>query len=279
METAHETIGLSIDQARKIMGDGRVYGPEEVNRTIEGFDLTTEEPFVVFGTNVPDIGFSEEELHRAAEFDQSLLLVPANVSMRKIFAAKKGLTADGRSLVKNSEEWRQHEFWRLYGGTAIRSEWVLIGNSLLPGSLGADAIDQTHALADYTVNVFGTKNIPDLVRLAVANFYSREDELRECVDKDAGGVVALLNNLHICRHFMVGPHKLFWLFCIQEANGMKPILADTLANTKRRITTHRRIVRVGNFAATTGPEIDVVTAAFKSPDTGTYFCRSALSVP
>jgi len=157
-----ETIsGIEFQEARELLGEDLI-GPEEIEKT---WGVRPEE--------VPDIPFSREELERAKEMGQMLVLrvdktedgKPMSLeAMIDIIQKRWDKEGKGKLLYTDSDykNWKERTEGTDFSQKAPRTGWALVSKELLSQSTSKNYAQQAELLVAYLKNeVFKDKEIPE----------------------------------------------------------------------------------------------------------------------
>jgi len=185
-------MGASIDFARGLFQRGtECFGLDEITKVF-GASLA---PAI---DQVPRIPFTEEELKRARELGQFLVLCgPVSMAeMNKVFDNKLG---DGKLLYDTV--WYRGEDFYLQEKTSWH--WRLTTREVIPGSTSQNYLQQTKTIATYlTDQVYAEQELPSIYAEAIAELDRREAELKKLMDTDWQKATEELAGLafnHLCR--------------------------------------------------------------------------------
>ena len=153
-----ETIsGIEFQEARELLGEDLIGGPEEIEKT---WGVRPEE--------IPDIPFSREELERAKEMGQMLLLrvdrtedgKPMSMEvMIDIIQKRWDKEGKGKLLYTDNEykNWKERT-GADFGQKSPRTGWALVSKELLPQSTSKNYAQQTELMVAYLKdNVFSAQ--------------------------------------------------------------------------------------------------------------------------
>ena len=175
---------ISLEEAETILGKENFFGPQEIRN--------------VFGTEfkeVPPIPFSKEELERARELGQQLILQVDKMEG----SGNKMVPITQRSLHSKylrTEKQIEGEYEFLFdddGGVMRkftvpvkpRLGWRLTTFTIPPETTGKDYVGQTSALAEYLKDkVFLGEEVPDQYKNAIEQFERQESTLIKAVESD-----------------------------------------------------------------------------------------------
>jgi hypothetical protein len=156
-----ETIsGIEFQEARELLGEDLI-GPEEIEKT-----------WGVRPEDVPEIPFSREELERAKEMGQMLVLRVEKTEDGKpmsleamIDIIQKRWDKEGKGKLLYTEN--EYKNWKErtgadFGQKSPRTGWGLVSKELLPQSTSKNYAQQTEVMVAYLKdNVFKDMEIPE----------------------------------------------------------------------------------------------------------------------
>ena len=166
---------VSWSRAREVMGQDYL-GAEAIKNA--------------FGVEVgaPSIPFSEEELLRAKELGQMLVLrvdtlqgEPTSIRQINDLLAEKWKREEKGDVLNTYQRWR-HEIKgeKLFEEEAIRPGWALVSKDLVPETTDKNYIEQTERLVTHLKeDIFKDQNLKGEYAQAVQEFESQKAELTE----------------------------------------------------------------------------------------------------
>lgn len=186
-------IQLVENEPARIMGRDGYRGPESVE-TVWGVKLAPE--------NVPAIPFSPEELVRAKEHGQRLILrIPLSLIQMLEGVAHKidrsvsfvtGSTADAAA---------RRSLMSIMHTSFTQLEWVLATVDGIPDSYGKGYVSQTTELVDYVTRLYTNGSMSEEVIQAIQQFRSLVPELERLENLDPRKAAQIISAL--------GLHQLF----------------------------------------------------------------------
>lgn len=215
MERAWELLKLitlekQLEQAREIFG-ANYFGPEAIKNT---FGFAPE--------SIPSIPFSEDQLRRAAELGQRLIL--------RIDRKPDGrpMSMQAMNEILNAKrKWRQrNKVGVLDTAEAPRPGWALVSGDLVLSTIAMDYIQQTEALIGHLKqDVFkDSGEMPEPYKTAINDFGDQKLELMLLVISDPRKAAKRLSNLQItelCRE--TAAEAVYDLYLQFEATGICPV--------------------------------------------------------
>lgn len=259
---------VSLEAAREIM-EQDVLGPEAVAKTF-GRELKPEE--------IPAIPFSKEDLERAKELGQFLVL-------------RVDKTADGRSLSMRQQNnllagrfererkgkvlydvsWYKDE--KFFTDDTPRLQWALVTKEVIPGSLDKNAVVQTRILADYVKNkVYRNQKLPQDAEEAIREFEALENELTRLISTDWKLCNKKLDELKLNKMFRRIPAEVLFDTNTYFDNTGDRLLERTYDRTAR-LSSDGESVALG-YADSAGASVNDWYPRDHYPYVGLVFARS-----
>ena len=264
-ETTSEGLA-SVEQALEIMGESQFIGPEDIENT---FGFTPE--------NVPEVPFSKEELERACELGQQLILYvdskedgsPFVVDDMNTMLNKK--VSDGGDFLHPE---RLSKDDQLLAEQTPRAGWRLTTPEIIESTTRKNYLNQTQELVNYLENeVFEGTDIPQEYIDAIAEFTSAKDTLAELMNLDWKEAVRKLSELSINQLTRERSSEILYrLACQEKKSGTKNLASHY--SWSNSLGSDGRLVLVGYFGSS-GLSVSGWHPAFSSDDVGVCFSRSA----
>lgn len=260
---------ISLEEAKEIMGPGSYFGPEAVKRTWCR-KLCAEE--------IPPIPFSREELERARELGQFLILRVDRagdggvLTMQKqngLLAERFGQEGKGKILYYNVNYYRDEEF---FTRDTPKLQWAFVDRKVIPGSLDKSAIAQTRVLADYVRDqVFRDQRMPSEVKAALREFDEQEAELTNLERSDWRECARRFTSLRLNKLFRRTPAEVLYDGQTYLDNTGECLLVGEYDRTAR-LSSRGYSVAIG-YCATDGAHVHWGPRA-PGPRMGVVFSRS-----
>ena len=233
----------SQEKAKEIMGNDYL-GFEAVEKAF-GIKLEFNE--------IPAIPFSREELERAKELGQMLILRQP-ITMEQINDSLGGKVKDGKKLLYSVDEstgklkddaWYKDE--EFYTNEKPEAKWVLVSKEVIPDSESKNYLDQTDKIVGYLQNqVFKDKLMPKEYQEAIDDYLKAKVEIAKTMESDWKKAAKMLEGLKITELTRQSPAEVLYdLTLYFQTNGEK-LLPNRYAWTKRR-GSGGELVRVGAF--------------------------------
>lgn len=173
------TQNEQILKAREIMGKEEVMGPDEIKKAF-GIEVSEE--------NIPHIPFSEQELKRAKELNQFLVLRVNKTVEGKPLTMKeisqllqKDFKDKVRGKVLCSVDWYADE--PFYKKESPRFSWALTSKELIEDSTNKNYLQQTETIANYLINeVYKDLEMPTQYQEAIEEFEAKKEKLTKLIN-------------------------------------------------------------------------------------------------
>jgi len=243
-------IEAQIEAAKGIFGKDFI-GPEEAKAA---FGIET-------GV-VPAIPFAKEELERAQELGQMLILrLP--ITMTQINETLKGKVKDGKKLLYHSDEstgklkddtwYKDDEF---FNEELPQAGWALASKEVVADSTNKNYLEQTNTLINYIQNeVFKGKTLPAEYAEAIAEFNGFMKANPDFADKVTSGddsiwkpAAAQLESFKITELTRQSPAEALYDIAAYFQTNDERLLENMYTWTKRRVSDGG-LVGVGPFDA------------------------------
>lgn len=269
------TVQEQMDMAREAMGD-EFLGFQEVEKAF-GIEMKPED--------IPEIPFSKEELERARELNQFLVLradkAPDGkpLSLQKINEILKGKVSDGSKLlysddgkggIKGDAWYKNEEFIK---DEAPRLAWALVSKEVIPNSTSKNYLQQTEELVNYIKSsVFKGSEIPEEYQKAIKEFEKEKDGIGKIISSEWQKAAEKLSQLKINQLTRQNPAEVLYDIAIYFQNKKERILENMYTWTSRR-ASDGKLVRVGYFDSD-GVNVLSYTPAHSHDYLGVAFSRS-----
>src|SRR3989344_5036082 len=170
----------SLERAISIFGQDFL-GPRKIKETL-GIRIPDGE--------IPPLPYSEEELQKAKELDQFLILRASKDASSKPLTMERFTEivqpkleeSDNGELLYDTSWYSEEDFFKK---DAPRFAWALVSKEPIPDSTNQNYLEQTQALADYLKEVvFGGKALPDNYREAIEEFERDKDAIEADMESD-----------------------------------------------------------------------------------------------
>lgn len=190
---------------------------------------------------IPEIPFSQDDLERARELKQMLILRVDKKSERepltiaKMSELLKGKVKDGGKTLlydngsgkiedSDSAWYKKEDF---ITKETPKLAWALVGKEVIPGSLGKNYLEQTEEIVEYLKNkVFEGKKIPSEFQAAIGEFEKSKDEIENLLAVDWRKAAEKLVNLQITKITRPTPVEVFYDLILYFQNRGERLLED-----------------------------------------------------
>jgi MoxR-like ATPase len=259
-----------IKIAKEILGAREVMGPNEVEKAF-GIRLESKD--------IPAIPFSKEELKRAKELGQFLVLrtdkapdgedltmIKMHKMLEKLFADK----SKGKVLYDPSG-WKASQEFFVKGKPEFK--WALTSKELIPNTTSKDYLAQTEEASEYLKNqVFKGVEMPKEYKEAILELDSRKDDLRKLLKTgDKSKYEPELSKLKINRLIRQSPAETMYDILMYFQNNNERLLEGKYTWTHAADSDGAR-VRLGGFVSD-GLYVHSYSADHSYSDLGVVFSR------
>ena len=199
-----DRLVVSLERAREIMGEN-YYGPEEIEDAL-GFRVSELE--------IPPIPYSHEALKQAEKLGEKLIFRVSHdedgnpLTMKRINELGQIRIGDeSGKFLYYTDSCKDEDF---YKNSPLRTEWKLVGGSLIENSTGKNYIGQTRVLRNYlkSINCLSAEE-------EIECSDERLDEIDKIMHKDLQEAVKLLINLKINRNHRRSPAEIIYDWFLQ----------------------------------------------------------------
>ncbi|MFH1145543.1 MAG: hypothetical protein V1707_01080, partial [bacterium] len=223
---------VSLKTAKRIFGAG-LLGPQAVRRT---FGVKLED--------VPPINASIQELERASELGQRLMLrIPkVNASLLSMIGISNLLQPrfDEQSkgkILYDTGGWKATEDFFIKD--TPRFGWALVSSKVLPGSVGKNYLDQTQLLIDYLVkrvfcNIMFQPYVDAITEFQNAFKDKPTEELEKFLKDDWQKAAQVLSDLRINQLLRHTPTEVLYDFVLVSDNLNERLWENLYTWTNRR---------------------------------------------
>ena len=261
-KTGEEIESRKFEEAEEILGEDFL-GPDAVK---SAFNIEMEE--------IPEIPFTKEELERAKELNQQLILYVDKTPDGKPLTGEKLLeltdnkTADGKKLL--SPDWYKKEDF--FTKEAPRAGWKLISKETIPDSTSKNYVEQTEEIVSYLEGkVFKGESLPEEYQKAVDEFNAKKKELKKLTNSNWQKAAAELENIEITKLTRETPIEVLYRLALNERENKKRLLGNYTWTPRR--SSIGGLVRVGDFDSH-GVDVRNYEPDDSGDDLGVSFSRS-----
>lgn len=248
-------LGISLEQAKEILGK-EFLGPDAVEKTW-GVKLEAKD--------IPRIPFTIEDLERAKELNQFLILrIPLTMQkMGEILSDQK---------VFSDTSWYQNEAF--YTTELSKPGWALVSKEPIPNSTNQNYIEQTQTICDYLDSeVFGNVDeMPELYQAAIMEFEAKKQHLEELMGTGWQACVKELSELQITKLTRQSPADVIHDILVYNQNNDQRLLENVYTWTSVRSSVGN-LVGVGVFRSD-GLRVGSDDPDRSGDDLGVSFSRS-----
>ncbi|MFA6415866.1 MAG: hypothetical protein WCW56_00030 [Candidatus Paceibacterota bacterium] len=222
--------------------------------------------------DIPPIPFTEEELMRARELGQFLILC-GPVSMAEMNKVLDNKLCYGKLLYDT--DWYQGE--NFYLQEKADWHWRLVTREVIPGSAGQNYLQQTRTIAKYLVDkVYVGQELPSRYAEAIAELDWCEDELTELMKSDWKKAAEQLVTLKLNQRFRETPAQVLWSVALFKKINHEYLLPSMYTWTNQR-SSGGYLVHVG-YADADGVRVYFYDPRNSDDCLGVRFSRSALDL-
>ncbi len=244
---AREGVALSLADAEKILGKESMLGPADVERV---FGIKPE--------SVPNIPFSREELERAKELGEQLILqvdtmvqkASGLVSREKVPLTlenlkKKFTKAHDDGKVFYEQDWYEKEDF--FTNEKPRTGWRLTSKEVVEGTLSKNYLEQTDVLVEHlTKEVFKGVKPPKQYEDAIVEFKRERSKIEGLMESDWQEASKALVDLKITSLVRELPVEAMYRLILNDQSRKDKPLPSTYTWTASR-GSGGNLVNVGDF--------------------------------
>lgn len=270
-----ETFSGEVNEAKmslaeKLFGQDFL-GPEQIK---EAFLGQVEMP-----ETIPPVPFSKDELERAKELGQMLVLrLP--LTMAEINEKLDGKLDDGAKVLHHDDEktgklkddaWYKDE--KFLTDERIELKWALVSKEKVPRTTIRNYLEQTDKMVDYLKDqVFKARPMPQIYQHAIEEFKKQRSDIEKAMSSDWKKAAEMLISLQVTELTRQTPAEVFYDLVVFYQINNKRLFYDFSSWTKRCVS-NGGLVSVGNFNSS---GINVYSHRPDSEPglTGTSFSRS-----
>ena len=262
-------------RAKEIMGED-FFAAEQIEKAF-GIKVKSEQ--------TPEIPFKREDLERAKELNQFLILRvdKANdgkpLTMAKMNELLKGKVKDGTKALYSDDgsgkigddSWYKGEDFALKETPKL--SWALTSKEVISDSPDKNYLDQTVEIINYLKNdVFKGKEVPTEFQNAIAEFEKAKGEIAKLMNDDWKKAVEKLEGLAITKLTRQTPAEALYDIFVYFQNKGERLLENMYTWTSRR-AADGELVDVGRFDSD-GARVDGNTPDGSGGFLGVAFSRS-----
>ena len=229
-----------LQEAKEILKEDFL-GPEAVEKAF-GIKLSPEE--------IPEIPFSKEDLEKAKELGQFLILRADKAPDGEPLTMKKmdellqpTFNKENEGKILFNTDWYENEDFSTKETPQAR--WSLVSKEAIPDSLDKNYLEQTETLVEYIEKNIDSDTIPEYSE-AIKKFNDQKEEIKKLIRSDWKKAAEKLVELKINKLTRQTPAEVLYDILIYKQNNGKRLLENRHTWTSRRDSSGR-LVRVGPF--------------------------------
>ena len=269
-----------FEQVREIF-ESDYLGPDAVERA-----------FGIRLNDIPEIPYNMDELKRAKELGQLLILRVDKfnngdpITMRRLMVyLQNKMNIKQKDLDikdKITYDYFGNKGLPFYDTQTPTTRWALVSKRIIPGSANMDYLEQTELLASYIQNrVFVNRKVPDIYQKAIEDFNQYKSGLRSLIaaatynEQPWGAVTRLVsNNLSINRLLRQTPVEAFYDLLIRGLqydnldhanNDSETLLYETISTWTNTHDNMGGFITLGGFMHDL---VDTVTGRIENGSSG-----------
>jgi len=262
-------IAEQIKNAKEILGKKDVFGIEEIENTF-GIKVRAED--------VPNIPFSKEDLEKAKELGQFLILRVGEGSDGKKLTMENmhGILTDefkkeGLGKVLYEVSWYKDEDF--FKKETPRLSWSLVSKEVIPDSTSKNYLQQTERMIDYVKDsVFKGKAMPKEYQDALSEFAGKKAEIQKLMNDDWQKAAEMLAELSINKLTRQSPSEFIYDILAYFKNNKERLMEKMYTWTSHRVSDGK-LVYVGDFDSG-GVYVNRSWPGHSYDDLGVAFSRS-----
>ena len=262
-------------RAKEVMGED-FFAAEQIEKAF-GIKVKPEQ--------IPEIPFKREDLERAKELNQFLILRVDKtndgkpLTMAKMNELLKGKVKDGTKALYSDDgsgkidddAWYKNEDFVLKETPKL--SWALASKEVISNSPDKNYLDQTAEIVNYLKNeVFKGKTIPADFQSAIAEFEKAKGEIAKLINDDWKKAAEKLEGLAITKLTRQTPAEALYDIFVYFQNKGERLLENMYTWTSRR-ASDGELVDVGYFDAG-GADVSSRTPDYSDGALGVAFSRS-----
>ena len=264
MKALKEKLHISVEKAAEIMKENFL-GPEAIKKT---FGFTPEA--------IPPIPFKQEELKRAKELNQILILQVSEdesknpLTMKSMNEKVRGVATAANKLLYNID-WYKDELF--FTNESVSSGWKLVSKEVIPETQkNKNYLEQTEILIDHLKTaVFENHPLPQEYEDAIAEFETEKAGIAAIIDSDWKKAGEMLLKLKITTLLKESAPDLLYRLILEDNSNNQKLLGAIYSWTKSR-SSDGHLVSVGGFNAE-GAYVDRDVAGYRYDYLGSVLSR------
>ena len=263
------TLAEQIKNAKEILGKKDVLGIKEIKNTF-GIKVRAED--------VPNIPFSKEDLKKAKELGQFLILRVdkakdgTGLSMKKMHdLLAEEFEKDGHGKILVSIDWYKEE--EFFTKETPKLSWALTSKEVIPDSTSKNYLQQTESIIDYIKEkVFKGGALPKEYQDAIREFAEQKEKISKLMKDDWDEASKMLEELRITKLTRKSLSESVYDFLVYFKTNKERLFENIYTWTLRR-ASDGGLVYVGDFDAD-GARVNSRTPDYSRGDLGVAFSRS-----
>ena len=224
-------LAEQIKNAKEILGKKDVLGIEEIENTF-GIKVRAED--------VPNIPFSKEDLEKAKELGQFLILRVdkakdgTGLSMKKMHdLLAEEFKKDGHGKILVSIDWYKEE--EFFTKETPKLSWALTSKEVIPDSTSKNYLQQTESIIDYIKEkVFKGGALPKEYQDAIREFAEQKEKISKLMKDDWQEAAKILEELRITKLTRKSPSETVYDFIAYFKTNKERLLENMYTWTSRR---------------------------------------------
>lgn len=259
-----QEVLTTIEHALEIMGEEQFLGPQDIQNT-----------FGFYPESIPEILFSEQELEKAKELGQQLVLYVDRTNNKTPLTVEKmsnilgGKTSDNGKIIYSN---KHIDYVNLKVQTP-RVCWRLTTPEIIRNSTSKKYLEQTEEIINYVSDkVFENQNLPEKYQEAIDEFNKKRNHIEELMEEDWQKAVHELSGLLINQMTREQSSEIIYRLILEERkNGIKNLFNKY--SWSNSIDAGGGLVRVGFFDSG-GASVDRWEPGIRNSNLGVCFSRS-----
>ncbi len=269
------SVQEQMDMAREVMGE-EFFGVSAVEKAF-GIRISPED--------IPEIPFKKEELERAKELNQFLVLrvdkaqdgkplslqkINEILKCKMIDESKFLYGGDGTGKIKDDCWYKNEDFAKT---ETPKLSWTLTSKEIIPNSNDKNYLEQTAEIAEYLKSkIFNGFEMPEVYQEVISEFEKEKDAIGKLIDSNWQKASEKLSQLKINQLTRQNPVEAVYDIVIYFQNKSERILEKDYAWTSRRDSSGG-LVNVGDFDSG-GVDVDSDQPDYSGDGLGVAFSRS-----
>lgn len=206
-EVVNELRIVSLEQAEELIGKENFFGPKEIQTA---FKLKNE----IDPNQIPEIGFTSEELERAKKLNHFLILRIDQttdgvlLTMEELMALKANKFMNGNKLLYDIGWYKNQDF---FIKESIKLSWALVTREIVDNTTNKEYLQQYDVLISYLQNeVFKNQPLPKEYQEAIKEYNDQKTQIEAIVHSDWKSAAGQLENLKITKLLRRTPAEILY---------------------------------------------------------------------